>query len=89
MEFVVNEKMCHNLSNEMLQQMRQIAQLVAEIDSQNGTLRSALGEDYNAIASSVRVMTSELNNAMGELNTIIRDMKEYMSQVHQARVSLN
>lgn len=89
MEFVVNEKMCHNLSNEMLQQMRQIAQLVAEIDSQNGTLRSALGEDYNAIASSVRVMTSELNSAMGELNTIIRDMKEYMSQVHQARVSLN
>ena len=89
MEFVVNEKMCHNLSNEMLQQMRQIAQWVAEIDSQNGTLRSALGEDYNAIASSVRVMTSELNSAMGELNTIIRDMKEYMSQVHQARVSLN
>lgn len=89
MEFVVNEQMCRTLSSEMLQQMRQIAQLVSEIDSQNGTLQAALGDDYHAIARSVRAMTGELNSAMNELNTIIRDMNEYMSRVHQARVSLN
>lgn len=89
MEFVVNEQMCRNLSSEMLQQMRQIAQLVSEIQSQNTTLRSALGEDYHAIARSVQIMTSELSGAMSELNTIISDMNEYLGRVHQARVSLN
>ena len=62
---------------------------MAEIDSHNGTLKAALGDDYDAIARTVRVMTSELNSAYQELNTIIKDMGEYMAQVHQARVSLN
>lgn len=69
--------------------MREIAMLVSEIDSQNGTLRAALGDDYDAIARSVRIMTSELQNAHSELNVIINDMNEYMSRVHQARVSLD
>lgn len=89
MEFVVNESGCRQLSADMLTNLKDIAGLVAEIDSQNGTLKAALGDDYDAIARTVRVMTSELNSAYQELNTIIKDMCEYMAQVHQARVSLN
>ena len=87
MEFVVNESGCRQLS--MLSNLKEIAGLVAEIDSQNGTLKAALGDDYDAIARTVRIMTGELNSAYQELNTIIKDMGEYMAQVHQARVSLN
>ena len=89
MEFVVNESGCRQLSADMLTNLKDIAGLVAEIDSQNGTLKAALGDDYDAIARTVRVMTSELNSAYQELNTIIKDMGEYMAQVHQARASLN
>lgn len=89
MEFIVNESGCRQLSADMLTNMREIAMLVSEIDSQNGTLRAALGDDYDAIARSVRIMTSELQNAHSELNVIISDMNEYMSRVHQARVSLD
>ena len=89
MEFVVNESGCRQLSTDMLTNLKDIAGLVAEIDSQNGTLKAALGDDYDAIARTVRVMTSELNSAYQELNTIIKDMGEYMAQIHQARVSLD
>lgn len=89
MQFTVNEQGCRQLGIDMLSHMRSIAQLVAEIDGQNGTLRAALGEDYEAIARTVRVMTAELSSAQQELNTIIADMNEYMSRVQQARVSLN
>ena len=89
MQFTVNEQGCRQLSADMLSHMRSIAQLVAEIEGQNGTLRAALGEDYEAIARTVRVMTAELGSAQQELNTIISDMNEYMSRVQQARVSLN
>lgn len=89
MEFVVNESGCRQLSTDMLTNLKDIAGLVAEIDSQNGTLKAALGDDYDAIARNVRVMTSELNSAYQELNTIIKDMGEYMAQIHQARVSLD
>ena len=73
----------------MLSNMREIDVLISEIDSQNGTLKAALGDDYDAIAESVRYMTSQLASAQLELNVIINDMNEYMSRVHQARVSLN
>ena len=89
MEFVVNERGCRQLSTDMLSSLKEIAGLVAEIDSQNGTLMAALGDDYDAIARTVRIMTGELNSAYQELNTIIKDMGEYMARVHEARVSLN
>lgn len=89
MEFEVNESGCRQLSTDMLSNMKEIASLVAEIDSQNGTLKAALGDDYDAIARTVSIMTSELNNAYQELNAIINDMNEYMARVHEARVALN
>lgn len=89
MEFVVNESGCRQLSIDMLSTLREIAGLVAEIDNQNGNLKAALGDDYDAVARTVRIISGELNNACQELNTIINDMDEYMTQVHQARVSLN
>lgn len=89
MDFIVNESGCRQLSADMLSNMRDIALLISEIESQNGTLRAALGDDYEAIAKSVRTMMSELTNAQTELNVIINDMGEYMARVQQARVSLN
>lgn len=89
MEFVVNESGCRQLSIDMLSNLKEIAGLVAEIDNQNGNLKAALGDDYDAVARTVRIISGELNNACQELNTIINDMDEYMTQVHQARVSLN
>ena len=88
MEFVVNEQGCRALSRDMLTHLRSIAQLISEIDSQNSTLQRALGEDYEAIAKTVRVMSAELGSAQQELNSIIDNMHEYMSRVQQARVSL-
>ena len=85
MEFVIDESGCRRLRADMLAYLKDIAGLVAEIDSQNGTLKAALGDDYEAIASMVRVIASELNSASLELNTIIDDMGEYMARVHQAR----
>ena len=89
MEFVVNEQGCRSLSMDMLTHMRQIAQLISEIEANSSTLRGALGEDYESIARTVRIMTTELGNAQQELNIIISDMNEYMSRVQQARVALN
>lgn len=89
MEFIVNESGCRKLSSDMLTNLKDIAGLVAEIDNQNGTLKAALGDDYDAIAKTIRVMTSELNNAYQELNIIIKDMDEYMALIHQARVTLD
>ena len=88
MEFVVNEQGCRALSRDMLTHLRSIAQLISEIDSQNSTLQRALGDDYEAIAKTIRVMSAELGSAQQELNSIIDHMNEYMSRVQQARVSL-
>ena len=89
MEFVVNESGCRQLSEDMLSNMHEIAVLISDIESQNGTLKAALGDDYDAIARSIRYMISELSNAQSELNVIINDMTDYLSRVHQARVSLD
>ena len=88
MEFIVNESGCRQLSTDMLSNMKDIAGIISEIESQNSTLKAALGDDYDAIAHSVNIMTSELSNAYSELEIIINDMSEYMQRVHQARVSL-
>lgn len=89
MQFTVNEQGCRQLSDDMRGHMQSIAALVAEIEGQNGMLRAALGEDAEAIARTVRVMSAELSSAQQELSTIISDMNEYMSRIQQARVSLN
>ena len=89
MDFIVNESGCRQLSEDMLSNMHEIAVLISDIESQNGTLKAALGDDYDAIARSIRYMISELSNAQSELNVIINDMTDYLSRVHQARVSLD
>lgn len=89
MEFVVNEAGVRSMSMDMLSHLREIARLVGEIESRNNLLSAALGEDAEAVARTTRAMHAELNSAYGELNVIINDMNEYMSRVHQARISLN
>jgi len=89
MEFIVNESGCRQLSIDMLSDMKQIVAIISSIESQDSNLKAALGDDYDAIARSVRIMSSELQNAYSELNIIINDMNEYMARVQQARVALN
>ena len=89
MDFVVNEHECKNLCTEMLINLREIAGLINEFQDHDGTLKAALGDDYDAIAKTVRVMSSELGNAYQELNTIINDMKEYVERVINVRKGLN
>lgn len=88
MEFIIDENGCRQLSIDMSDLLKEICTIIAEIENHNGVLKVALGDDYDAIAKSIRIITNELNYAEKELNIIISDMKEYMAQVHQARVSL-
>lgn len=87
-EFIVNESGCREMSADMLKELKRIIILVGELDSQNGTLRAALGEDYEAIEKSVHIMKGALVDAQAELDVIIKDMNEYMEEVQQVRVVL-
>jgi len=88
-EYKIDENGCKGLSEAMLVQLREIAGVISEIQNQEGTLRAALGDDYDAIAKKIRVMSGELDGAYKELDTIIKDMKEYITRVGQARVALD
>lgn len=88
MEFTVNEAGCRQLSIDMMTTLRDIAKLVKEIENNNNLLRSALGEDYESIARTVRVMAEALGQAEGEMNTVIHNMEEYIRTVGLARIAL-
>lgn len=88
MEFTIDERGCRTLGEDMRSDLKRLAQLIGEIESQNGMLKGALGEDYEAIARTVRVMSAELSDAWQELGTIISDMGEYMNRVQQTRIAL-
>lgn len=88
MEFIVNEQGCKNLINEMYSGMRDLSNLISELESMDGTLKAALGEDYDSIGRSVSVMKSEFADALREFRQVVTDMNEYMSRVHQVRVAM-
>ena len=88
-EFIVNENGCNQMCEEMRKELQQIRGLITDFEDQDGTLRAALGGDYEAINQTVRTIKNELNSAENELNTVISATKEYMAVVHQARVVLN
>ena len=89
MEFSVNEQGCQNLSEEMFNGLNEIGNIISELESMEGTLRSALGDDYESIGQSTNRMKSELGDALREFKIILKDMKEYMSRVHLIRVVMN
>lgn len=89
MEFIVNESGCKKLCTDMLTNLKDIAGLINEFQDHDGTLKAALGDDYDAIAKTIRVMNSELSSAYQELNTIISDMNEYVDRVQNVRKGLN
>lgn len=89
MEFLVNEQGCRNLIGEMYNEMNKLGTLISELESMDGTLRMALGDDYQAIGRSISLMKSEFTDAYREFRTIAQDMDEYMSRVHQVRVVMN
>ena len=89
MEFTMNEQGCHAFCNDAQDIMKRIAALVSDIDSQNNTLKAALGNDYEGIAKNVGMIASELGSAQLELNTILQNMTDYLSRVGQTRYTLN
>ena len=89
MEFIVNEQGCNNLSNEMLDGLNKLGTLISELEAMDGTLRTALGDDYESIGRNVSVMKNELGDAFREFKVIIIDMKEYMAKVKQIRAVIN
>lgn len=89
MSFVVNESGCKKLSADMLTNLKGISGLINELDDHDGTLKAALGDDYDTIARTVTTMKSELGNAYQELTAIIKDMDEYVVRVQKVREGLN
>ena len=89
MDFIVNESGCKKLRTDMLTNLIEISGLINEFQDHDGTLKAALGDDYDAIAKTVRVMNSELSSAYQELTTIINDMNEYVERVQNVRKGLN
>lgn len=85
MEFKVNEQACKNLITEMYNNLKGIQSLVNELESKDAVLRAALGEDYGAIAKSIRAMSGELMNAYQEFNTIIDNTTEYVARVQKIK----
>lgn len=73
----------------MLTNLKEISGLINEFQDHDGTLKAALGDDYDAIAKTVRVMNSELSSAYRELTSIINDMNEYVERVQNVRKGLN
>ena len=86
MEFIVNEQGCQVLSQEMYNGLDQISNLISELESMDGTLRNALGDDYESIGKNINEMKSEFENALREFRVIVEEMNEYMNKVHQIRV---
>ena len=64
MEFIVNEQGCQVLSQEMYNGLDQISNLISELESMDGTLRNALGDDYESIGKNINEMKSEFENAL-------------------------
>ena len=89
MEFVVNEPGCERLIQDMDAGLREIKRLADEMQEADSMLRSALGEDYDAVGRSTRYVISQLGEADREMSGIIRDMREYMARVKRTRVILN
>lgn len=89
MDFIVNESGCKKLCTDMLKNLKEISGLINEFQDHDGTLKEALGDDYDAIAKTVRVMNSELSSAYQELTAIINDMNEYVERVQNVRKGLN
>lgn len=89
MEFIMNEQGCQSFCEDTQDIMKRIAVLVSDIESQNNTLKAALGDDYEGIAMKVKMITSELGSAQLELNAILQNMTDYISKVGQTRYILN
>lgn len=88
MDFVVNEQGCNDLIESMNSCMSKIKKIIDDIDSKNTTLKEALGDDAQAVSSSVRTMRAELENAEKDLSNITTSMKEYVSRVGTIKKTL-
>lgn len=81
MDFVVNEQGCRTLIDNLRNYMAQIKALIDNINTQDATLREALGSDYQSVARTVGTMRTELESAQKELDTITISMVEYVDRV--------
>lgn len=88
MEFIVNEQGCQILSQQMYDGLNQIGELISELERMDGTLRNALGDDYESIGKGIDQMKSEFGHALHEFRIIVENMNEYMRNVHQIKVAM-
>lgn len=89
MEYIINESGCNSLCQTMENQTAQIEALISEIEAKEPLLKAALGEDYETIAKTIRVMKEQVDSAKGELGVIISSTKDYLQRVQQVRIALD
>lgn len=82
MDFNVNKEGCRKVNEDMLKNLRDLMSIMGEYDAYEPTLRAALGDHYQAVDRTVRVIKEELNSAYQELMTITNDMGEYIERVN-------
>ena len=68
----------------ILMQIKSIAGIILDIESNDGNLRAALGDDYDGVAKAVAMMKVELENAHSELMVILSCMNDYLERINQA-----
>lgn len=83
-EFIVNESGCSQLCDSIDVNIKSIAGIILDIESNDGNLRAALGDDYDGVAKAVAMMKAELKNAHSELIVILSCMDNYLERIHQA-----
>lgn len=89
-EFTVSEKRCHQLRQDMLNEMIAIKKIVDEFEESKDRLKQALGEnDYRGVMNKVAAIKTELELAEGHLKEVADCMGEYIERVKQIRVVLN
>ena len=89
MEVIINENGCRQLREDLLADIKKIAQMIGTIEANNTNLKAALGDDYHKIDKSVRAMKSQLESAEKNLSVITADMQEYITRVGQTRAVLD
>lgn len=88
-DFTVDEKGCDTLMQNLENNIRQIALIDNDLADSLPTLRRALGDDYEGLKNSIKIITDQLGEAIQQLSIVRSCTSEYMARVKQIRVTLN
>ena len=89
MEFKVRMPQCRQLNENLLKNLEIIAETVAETERNQQVIRQALGENADAILSSVGKIHSLLESTLESLTGIQKYTTEYIERVGVVTVVLN